>query len=207
MQLSYYRFILFLFLTIPATTQGRPEEKCIFYFPIRTTTVPMTYKLFENRIIGRYGDIRKSHLAGHRHAGIDVCGNYNEWMFAIGPGTVVAVFREFPDKTVYIRHVIEKSTVVYSVYIHLEDIAVAVGDYVTKDTPVGRLFNKQELVLSDFGVRPHLHLEIRHDLSDRGKATFTGMAIDELNRYCYDPLPFFYRHTLITAEGEMYEQY
>jgi len=149
------------------------------------------FKDLTDRIIGRYGDYRKSSIRGHKHSGIDIKGNFNEPVYSIGKGVVTCIFRYFPNKTIYIRHQDVRGTTFYSVYIHVEDIRVHIGEKVTENTIIGRLFNPKELGRSNFGTPPHLHFEIRHNTVDKGNATFTCMTIRELNNYCMDPIMFF----------------
>ena len=147
--------------------------------------------ILKKRITGRYGDYRKSYVPGHMHAGIDLKGDFNEPVYSIGKGTVTHILRDFPHKTIYIRHNDSRGKPFYSAYVHVEDIKIQVGDRVTKDTPIARIFNEEELRASDFGTPPHLHLEIRHNISDNGAASYKSMSVSELNKYCIDPLVFF----------------
>jgi len=149
------------------------------------------YNKLKERIIGRYGDYRKSNVPGHKHSGIDLEGKYNEPVYPIGDGTVTHIFRSFPHKTIYIRHNDSRGKPFYSAYVHVTDIKVRTGDRVTKDTVVARIFNEEELKSSNFGTPPHLHFEIRHNIDDNGTASYKSMNIDELNKYCIDPLIFF----------------
>ncbi len=149
------------------------------------------YNKLKCRIIGKFGDNRNSNIRGHKHAGIDIRGDFSDTVYSIGSGTVTHIFRYFPHKTIYIRHNENLGFPFYSVYIHVEDIQVNIGDVVTENTNIGRIFNEEELQAAGFGTPPHLHFEIRHDISDNGDATFESMSISELNRYCIDPLIFF----------------
>ena len=151
------------------------------------------YKSLRHRIIGRYGDYRKSAISGHRHSGIDIQGTFGETVYSIGKGRVTHIFRHFPHKTIYIQHDNGAGASFYSVYIHIEDIRVNVGDWVTENTALARIFNCEELRAAQFCTPPHLHFEIRHNISDRGDATFNCMSISDLDRYCMDPLQFFRR--------------
>jgi len=147
-----------------------------------------------SEIIGYYGEFRSSTKYGHLHAGIDIKGDFCDPIYSIGDGEVIAIFRDFPNKTVYIRH-FEHGVTFTSTYIHVEDIQVQIGDFVSKSTVIGRIFNKYELHDSNFSTPPHLHLEIRHNLTDKGEATFSSMSLNELNRYCVNPITFFQKGT------------
>ncbi len=149
------------------------------------------YNKLKKRITGRYGDYRKSNVPGHRHSGIDLEGKFNEPVYSIGDGTVTHIFRKFPHKTVYILHDNSGGKPFYSAYIHVEDIKVRIGDRVTKDTVIARIFNEEELNASNFGTPPHLHFEIRLSIDDNGAASYNSMNISGLNKYCMDPSLFF----------------
>lgn len=158
-----------------------------FYSPFRDRT-GYQFKYYKDRIISKYGVHRSSEVYGHKHAGIDIQGEYLQDVFAIGKGKVINIFREYPNKTIFIRHVVNGGDPVYSVYIHVENVSVNIGDEVTENTVLGRIFNKDELFRSEFHTPPHLHLEIRHNVEDNGEATFSCMTKEELDRYCLDPL-------------------
>ncbi len=159
------------------------------------------YNKLSNRIIGKYGDNRNSIVQGHKHSGIDIQGNYSETVYPISIGIVTNIFRAFPHKTIYIRHNDIKGSPFYSVYIHVEDIQVNVGDLVEANTPIARIFNREELESSKFGTPPHLHFEIRHSITDKGDATFKSMSTSELDRYCIDPVMFFKKMLIEQTSG------
>lgn len=184
--------LLFLILILITKTGADPlgYDGINYFLPIGSDR-SYDFKDLTDRIIGRYGDYRKSHIRGHKHSGIDIKGNLSEPVYSIGQGMVSHIFRDFPHKTVYIRHQDKRGIPFYSVYIHLEDIQVHQGEKVTENTIIGRLFNPKELDQSDFGTPPHLHFEIRHNIDDKGNASFSCMTMGELNNYCMDPLTFF----------------
>jgi murein DD-endopeptidase MepM/ murein hydrolase activator NlpD len=185
---------VFLFLILIIITKAGSDslgyDEINYFLPVGNDRSPHFSDLTD-RIIGRYGDYRKSHIRGHKHSGIDIKGNFNEPVYSIGQGVVSHIFRDFPHKTIYIRHQDERVTPFYSVYIHVEDIQVHIGESVTENTIIGRLFNPIELEQSDFGTPPHLHFEIRHNIDDKGNASFSCMTIRELNDYCMNPIMFF----------------
>jgi murein DD-endopeptidase MepM/ murein hydrolase activator NlpD len=152
------------------------------------------FKRLRNRTIGAYGDFRSSYQPGHLHAGIDLAGDFEERVFSIGWGQVVHIFRQFPHKTIVIEHHLPDETSVYSVYTHVEEIHVEKGDWVDCDTPLARLFDREELEKADFGTLNHLHLEIRTSYEDEGRASYSSMTREELDRFCTDPLIFFEKH-------------
>jgi len=148
-------------------------------------------KALKHRLTGSYAEYRRSYRPGHLHAGIDLKGALDETVYAIGCGQVHLIFREFPHRSVVLKHLLPDGSLLYSVYTHVQDIRVQVGQLVSKDTPLARLFNKTELTQANFGTANHLHLEIRKSFADRGRASYSSMTLDDLNTFCEDPLEFF----------------
>ncbi len=179
-------FIIFSSITLPSFCNNDNS----FFCPIGKNRT-LRISQIEQNIIGYFGDRRVSNVYGHKHAGIDIKGSYGESVYPITKGKVVKIFRDFPNKTICIKHFNNFGDIFYSMYIHLEDIQVSIGDYVYESTYLGRIFNIHELEESEFETEPHLHLEIRHSIDDGGKATFGSMNLLELKRYCIDPLEFF----------------
>lgn len=155
-----------------------------------------SFASLRRRLTGVYGDYRKSFRPGHLHAGIDIQGPFKDPVFAIGKGKVHLVFRDFPNLSVVVAHSMPDGEVLYSLYCHVQDVRVAVGDEVDENTALARLFSETELAEADFGTPNHLHLEIRSSLDDGGEASGGSMTLAELNVYCRDPLPFFKRHLM-----------
>jgi murein DD-endopeptidase MepM/ murein hydrolase activator NlpD len=195
--MTKFKFISlsFLLFLVPLSLSGYdiPISDDRKYFSPLGSDRTLGYKSLRHRLIGEYGDYRKSTVSGHKHSGIDIQGKFGETVYSIGKGRVTHIFRPFPHKTIYIQHDNGAGAPFYSVYIHIEDILVNVGDWVTENTPIARIFNRGELGAAKFYTPPHLHFEIRHNISDRGNATFKSMSIPELNKYCMDPLEFFKR--------------
>jgi murein DD-endopeptidase MepM/ murein hydrolase activator NlpD len=148
-------------------------------------------KALEHRLTGSYAEYRRSYKPGHLHAGIDLKGAFDETIFAVGRGQVHLIFREFPHQSVVVKHLLSDGSLLYSVYTHVQDVRVQVGQQVSKDTPLARLFNRTELTQANFGTPNHLHLEIRKSFADRGRASYSSMTLDDLNTFCRDPLDFF----------------
>ena len=162
----------------------------VFLSPLPETDRADFFSL-KKRLIGAYGDYRASYIPGHLHAGIDLEGAYGEKVFAIGRGEVTHIFRNFPHKTIAVKHWLPGGGSVFSVYTHVEDIQVDVGDGVTEKTQLARLFTEEELEEAQFGTPNHLHLEIRKTYRDNGRASNTIKNREDLDLYCLDPLEFF----------------
>ena len=150
-----------------------------------------SFASIKRRLAGSYGEYRKSYKPGHLHAGIDLEGSFNETVYAIGRGQVYLIFHDFPHKTVAVKHQLPDGNLLFSVYTHVEQVKVNIGDRVDEYTPLARLFNKDELKRADFGTPNHLHFEIRESMADGGRASYASMTREELNKFCMDPMEFF----------------
>jgi murein DD-endopeptidase MepM/ murein hydrolase activator NlpD len=181
-----FLFFIFAFLFIETKASVKPEFFSPFKGPDRKS-----FGSIEDRLIGSYGEYRKSYKPGHLHAGIDLEGYFNEKVYAIGHGVVQEIFRDFPHQTVIVKHNLPNDDLVFSVYTHVEEIEVDVGEWVDELTPLARLFNEDELKRANFGTPNHLHLELRKSINDKGRASYASMTRDELDRYCMDPMEFF----------------
>ncbi len=163
---------------------------CVKYYTPFQDTNRESYDAIKSRIIGKYGDFRSSHLAGHKHAGVDLKGDFSELVYPIGTGQVCEIYRWFPHSTIIIKHYTENGDSLYSQYVHVEDIQIEEGDWVNHETPIARLFTEEELTQSDFGTLNHLHFEIRRTITDQSRASWSSMTLEELNKYCFDPVTF-----------------
>ncbi len=181
--------IIFLLTVLP---EPDVQRAITVYSPFQDSH-RQSYEMLQARVVGRYGDWRSSYIPGHLHAGVDLKGEYEETVYAIGRGKVLNVSGRFPNRSVIIEHQQADQAWSYAIYIHIEDIKVKRGDYVNHYTILGRLFTADELARSNFGSDNHLHLEIRKDLQDNGRASTHSKTMAELDRHCMDPLPFFRR--------------
>lgn len=164
------------------------KEICPQFYAPFADSERQYYSAIENRIISRYGDYRSSAIKGHRHAGIDLRGECSEPVYAIGAGTVVGIFRGFPNRTLVIKHYLAAGDSVFSEYTHIEDVRVKSGERVDQNTYLGRIFNAEELQRSNFNTFSHLHLEFRKSLADSGKASWQSLTMVALDKYCLDPV-------------------
>ncbi|UCE40288.1 MAG: M23 family metallopeptidase [Candidatus Aminicenantes bacterium] len=161
-----------------------------FYSPFNDSD-RKSFTSITHRLVGTYGEYRKSYKPGHLHAGIDLEGSFGETVFAIGRGHVHLIFRDFPHLTVIVKHQLPDGEPLFSVYTHVEQVKVNVGDWVDERSSLARLFNEDELSRANFGTPNHLHFEIRKSIADEGRASYASMTTDELNKFCMDPMEFF----------------
>lgn len=161
-----------------------------FYSPFNDSN-RKSYDSVKSRQIGSFGEYRKSYKPGHLHAGIDLEGSFSEKIFAIGRGQVQMIFHDFPHQTVIVKHHLPDGNHLFSVYTHVEQVKVDVGDWVDEKTSLARLFNEDELKRANFGTPNHLHFEIRKSMADEGRASYASMTRQELNTFCMNPIEFF----------------
>ena len=165
-------------------------------FRVESDRFYLPFESFKNRrsiaeLIERSSDgFGAYRLYGHKHAGLDIKGDFNEDVLSIGKGIVIAKWYPFPHSAVLIEYKFKNEKSFYASYVHLGKIYVKKGDRVNKNTKIGRLFNKNELTKSGF-KNVHLHLEIRKTISDQGRASYSCKTEGELKNFFYDPLIFF----------------
>lgn len=158
-----------------------------FYTPFLSDKERTKYNSISNRLIDVYGAYR---IRGHKHAGIDLKGVYEEQVYSIGVGKVKEMLYSFPNNAVLIEHYLSDGTSIFSSYIHVAEVKVNVGDWVDEKTLIARLFNQEELKKAGF-KNNHLHIEIRKTIDDGGKASYSCKTVEELNKYFIDPQKFF----------------
>ena len=190
-RLAILSFFLCCFAFCLGSGIGRIEQE--FHSPFNDSDRKSIASI-EHRLVGTYGEYRKSYKPGHLHAGIDLEGSFGETVYAIGRGQVHLIFRDFPHQTVIVKHQRPDGPPLFSVYTHVVQVKVEVGDWVDEGSPLARLFTKDELKRANFGTPNHLHLEIRKSMADEGRASYASMTRQELNSYCIDPMAFFKIH-------------
>lgn len=104
------------------------------------------------------------------------------------------ILNDFPHRTVIVKHHLPYGRLLFSVYTHVKQVNVKIGDWVGEGTALARLFNKDELKRANFGTPNHLHLEIRISINDEGRASYASMTRQELDKFCMDPMEFFKSH-------------
>lgn len=145
--------------------------------------------LIKTRLADGFGAYRNSLKKGHKHAGIDLKGDWNEAVFPVARGTVIFKSHWPHKSTLVLRHQLDKESVVYSKYTHLKNLSVGVGDQVDENTKLGQLFDRELYKTSGFNYN-HFHLEIRKNYQDKGRASSYSMTMKALEQHCYDPLEF-----------------
>jgi len=158
--------------------------------PISTThwqspVAHLNKKNFIKNIISQFGDERKK---GHRHAGIDIKGNFSARVRPLVEGQVVYISHLITQKSITLKHQLKNQTF-YTSYAHLRDIKVEAGQKVTLNEILGRLLSKEELQKASHRTN-HLHLEIRKTFLDYGFASISIQNLPKLKELFYDPVLF-----------------
>ena len=160
--------------------------------------------------IGVFGLWRKerANVPGHYHTGIDIRRpgqNYtNEPIYPISFGTVISVRNDGPYAQIIIEHNFQ-SEKYWTVYEHIAEIKVIVGDEADPMKPVARFMNKNEL--NRYGWQfDHVHLEILKQKplplakdENNPMRYFNSYSLicytkQQLLYYFYDPLDFLSRN-------------
>ncbi len=134
----------------------------------------------------------------HYHTGIDL-QNTNavgsgQPVYAVAAGKVIAIEDPPPQRRITIQHTLVEGTKVWSVYIHIINERVRVGDIVDTETVIARLMNAAEL--ERYGQEyNHVHLEIMKKIPPafvdvNQRKTFTCYTDQEVDEYFYNPETF-----------------
>lgn len=157
--------------------------------------------------IGAFGLVRKARVGvpEHLHTGIDIKrpnNNYQfEPIFPIAEGKVISKRTDGPYAQLIIEHNVN-GLKFWTLYEHIAEITVSVGDQVSQNHPVARFMNTSEL--NRYGWQfDHFHLEIlkvepfslapdpKHPERFYGSFTLVCYSIQDLRKFYYDPLEFF----------------
>ncbi|MFY0601766.1 MAG: M23 family metallopeptidase [Cyclobacteriaceae bacterium] len=168
--------------------------------------LPVDSDSIELTEIGDFGIIRKArpNIPAHHHTGIDIKrpnGNYQaEPIYTIADGEVISKRTDGPYAQLIIFHDLAIGPV-WTVYEHIAEIEVELGELVTQDKPIARFFNRQEL--DQYGWQfDHFHFEIlksppinirpSEKLPDRHFRSYTLGCFDEeaLLEHFYEPQKF-----------------
>ena len=138
----------------------------------------------------------------HYHTGIDLVNKTTESpgepVYAIAAGRVIAIEDPPPQRRITIEHRLPNGEKVWSVYIHIIDEKVKVGDTVNSETVIAQLMNATELEYFGWDYN-HVHLEIMKKLPPNvakfyQRKTFSCYTIAEVDKYFYDPEEFLKIH-------------
>ena len=131
----------------------------------------------------------------HYHTGVDLQNRSivqsGEPVYAIAAGKVIAIEDSLPQRRITIEHILPNRTKVWSVYIHIINEQVKIGDSVDTETVIARLMTPVELEI--YGMEyNHLHLEIVKKLPPPAsnfyeRKTFRCYTKEEVDEYFYDP--------------------
>ena len=134
----------------------------------------------------------------HYHTGMDLQNraavNPGEPVYAIAAGKVIAIEDPPPQRRITIEHLLPNGDKVWSVYIHIIDEQVKVGDIVDSETVIARLMNAAEL--ERYGKEyDHVHLEIMKKkppnfINFDQRKTFTCYSEQQVDDYFYNPEEF-----------------
>lgn len=107
----------------------------------------------QGRITSEFGENRITHT----HNGIDIANITGTPIYATADGTVIAVGSSGNfGKRIMIYHGTDESGTTYiTIYAHLSQFKVNVGDKITQGTIIALMGN------TDYSTGPHLHYEIR----------------------------------------------
>ena len=149
-------------------------------------------------VISTFGSARNSFMKGHYHTGLDCMPKKQSepvGVYAMAEGVVVSVHLGDPHQTVVVKHILTDGSIVYTVYKHINEVLVKVGDEVSQKSKLARVLTKKEA--RKFGGNfNHLHLEIRKKFDDFGCASWLTLTKDELNLRFYDPLEFIKKNVV-----------
>ncbi len=137
----------------------------------------------------------------HYHTGIDLQNSEPQIpgvpIYPIAAGKVIAIEDPLPQRRITIEHNLPDGSKVWSVYIHVSNEQVAVGDMVDTETVIAYLMSGSELAV--YGKEfDHVHLEIMKQMPDlvseyHQRKTFTCYTENEVDEYFYNPEEFLKR--------------
>ena len=158
---DYKRITLLLIIHLWLTTSCNNSETKLLS-PIATQNrIPSQIQLTE---IGDFGIERKARpgIPSHLHTGIDIKrpgNNYiHEPIFPIATGTIISKRTDGPYAQLILEHKLQQDTF-WTLYEHIAEILVEVGQSVGNDTEIARFFNREELDQHGWQF-DHFHFEI-----------------------------------------------
>ncbi|RJQ13482.1 M23 family metallopeptidase [Candidatus Parcubacteria bacterium] len=104
-------------------------------------------------IVGAFGNVRVSQGVALQHLGVDLEGKMGDRVYAINDGVITLSRSDLPNygTTVVINHGLG----IFSLYLHLSEIKVALGQKVKRGDVIGLVGS------TGYSLEPHLHLSLR----------------------------------------------
>lgn len=200
-------FSMMLILALLSLANVLSNERTAWFLPINV----VNRQSLENvrlTAIGEFGRPRQARakVPAHLHTAIDLMrptGNYvHESIFPASVGSVISIRTDGPFAQIIIEHQESNGEFVWTVYEHIAEASVGLGEVVNPERAIGRFFNKNEL--DKFGWQfDHLHFEILKQPPRRVKPepqlplrlysayTLECYNHDDLRKYYHDPRGFF----------------
>lgn len=190
---------LIVYLTIFGINSTHQPIATVWKLPLNTidrqnwSTVNLEADAYFKNLRAPFGTVKL-----HYHTGIDLQNGTSttpgEPVYAIATGKVIAIEDPSPQRRITIEHQLPNGEKVWSVYIHIIDEKVTVGDIVDSETVIARLMNAAELEKHGQEYN-HLHLEIMKKISPAvvdfyQRKTFTCYNNQEVDEYFYNPEEF-----------------
>jgi len=132
-----------------------------FFTPFPYFKESFVYPLEKIKVVGDFGNIRKSGKVAIQHLGVDLEATSGTPVFAINDG-VVKLAKELPNygKTIIIDHGLG----IFSLYLHLNEFKVSEGQKVKRGEIIALSGN------TGYSISPHLHFSIK----------INGISVDPL---------------------------
>jgi len=132
-----------------------------FFTPFPYFKESFVYPLEKIKVIGDFGNIRKSGKVAIQHLGVDLEATTGTPVFAINDG-VVKLSKELPNygKTIIIDHGLG----IFSLYLHLNEFKVSEGQKVKRGEIIALSGN------TGYSISPHLHFSVK----------INGISVDPL---------------------------
>ena len=125
-------------------------------------------------------------------------------VYAASNGKVVSIYAREPNRSIMIRHTLSTGAIVHSIYAHITNIHVSVGDMVDSDTVIAHLMNAEQLNRYGWFFN-HVHFEI---LKAEPRVGETGKLLSysvecrtekQAKQHFYDPIAFLREQWQIEA--------
>lgn len=174
-----------------------------WYLPLNTSnrqdwsTVLLDHDAHFKAPRAAFGPVKFHYHTGvdFRNKNIDVPG---EPVYAVAAGKVIAIEDPPPQRRIVVEHTLPDQGRIWSVYIHIIDEKVSVGDNVYPETVIARLMNNAELERYGLDYN-HVHLEIMKQFPPFAaeffeQKTFTCFTEYEADEYYFNPERFLKEH-------------